>query len=205
MMSTASPNASTAPATFPQSRSAARASIYIRDLAGVILLFVLAMIAGIVANRFSAQPIALLYQSPEQRLAGDVKLTAELTNLVNAPPFQASDLQTIELAEFHTTVDGKSALILDARSAPFYALGHVPGALNLARDDFAHDYQVLAKKLATYRDQPVVVYCSGGECHDSKLVASALLSLGFTNVKVFTGGWEEWSQANLPAVKGAMP
>ncbi len=75
MMSTASPNASTAPATFPQSRSAARASIYIRDFAGVILLFVLAMIAGVVANRFSAQPIALLYQSPEQRLAGDVKLS----------------------------------------------------------------------------------------------------------------------------------
>ncbi len=84
-------------------------------------------------------------------------------------------------------------------------MGHVPGALNLARDDFAHDYQVLAKKLETYRDQPVVVYCSGGECHDSKLVASALLSLGFTNVKVFTGGWEEWSQANLPAVKGPIP
>lgn len=205
MVSTASPNASIAPATFPQSRNTSRASTYLRDLGGVILLFVLAMIAGVVANRFRAQPIALRYQSPEQRLASDVKLTAELTNLVNAPPFQASDLQTIELAEFRTIVEGKSALLLDARSAPFYALGHVPGALNLARDDFAHDYQVLAKQLAAYRDQPVVVYCSGGECHDSKLVASALLSLGFTNVKVFTGGWEEWSQANLPATKGATP
>jgi rhodanese-related sulfurtransferase len=204
-MSSASPNASAAPAAFKHSRTAVGASIYFRDLGGVILLFVIATIAGVVANRFSAQPISLLYQSPEQRLAGDVKLTAVLTNLVNNSPFQASDLQTIELAEFRKIVDGKSALILDARSAPFYALGHVPGSLNLARDDFAHDYQVLAKTLKAYRDQPVVVYCSGGECHDSKLVSSALLSLGFTNVKVFTGGWEEWSQANLPATKGATP
>jgi rhodanese-related sulfurtransferase len=47
------------------------------------------------------------------------------------------------------------------------------------------------------------VYCSGGDCHDSRLVANALLSLGFSNVSVFTGGWVAWSEAKLPVSTGS--
>ena len=43
--------------------------------------------------------------------------------------------------------------------------------------------------LKAAHDKPIIVYCSGGDCHDSRLVANALLSLGFGNVSVFTGGW----------------
>ena len=49
----------------------------------------------------------------------------------------------------------------------------------------------------------IIVYCSGGDCHDSRLVANALLSLGFSNVSVFTGGWDAWSAAGLPASTGS--
>ncbi len=195
-MSTTSPNMSVAPARdLTRHETARTTSVLLRDLGGVVLVGLLAVAAGQILNRFHSPHLPLVYRSPEQRLA------AELTTLVNAPPFQPSDLQTLELGEFKPIVNGGSALILDARSAPFYAMGHVPGALNLARDDFAHDYQALSKKLDASHDRPVIVYCSGGECHDSKLVASALLSLGFSNVRVFTGGWEEWSQANLPVAK----
>jgi hypothetical protein len=37
----------------------------------------------------------------------------------------------------------------------------------------------------------------------SRLVANALLSLGFSNVRVFMGGWEEWSKARLPKSTGS--
>ena len=74
----------------------------------------------------------------------------------------------------------------------------MPGALNLARDDFAHDYRRPGRRAAERHDKPIIVYCSGGDCHDSRLVANALLTLGFGNVSVFTGGWEAWSGAGLP-------
>ncbi len=195
-MSTTSSNPSAESARgFVQGRAEPATPVYLRDLGRVVLVALLALAAGQILNRFHSHPLPVVYQSPEQRLA------AELTKLVDAPPFQASDLQTLELPEFRTIFDGKSAVIVDARSAPFYELGHIPGALNLARDDFAHDYQAFSKKLEAGRDRPIVVYCSGGACHDSKLVASALLSLGFSNVRVFKGGWEEWTQADLPVAK----
>jgi rhodanese-related sulfurtransferase len=148
-------------------------------------------------NRFSAAPLLpIVYQTPEQRF------DAELTTLISAPPFKIAPAATIGLDKFRAAVDSKSALILDARPSVFFEKGHVPNAINLARDDFAHDYRRLTGVLEANRDKPIIVYCSGGECHDSKLVANALLSLGFSDVTVFTGGWDAWSAAGLPAATG---
>ena len=168
------------------------ALMFVRDLGGVAAIFAISMLASAALNRVSGRPMALIYQSPEQRLS------AELSRLVDTPPIYPSEVPTIELAEFRKQVENASALILDARSASFYEQAHVPGALNLARDEFAHDYQALKDRLDTFRDKPIVVYCTGGSCRDSRLVAAALISLGFSDVKVFAGGWDEWTQAGLP-------
>ncbi len=171
----------------------------LRDLATVAMLAVAALAAGLMLNRLSSKPLPLVYMTPEQRL------NAELTTLVTDPPFKVDPPATLGLEEFRTAFDAKSALILDARPSVFFEQGHVPGALNLARDDFAHDYGRLSPVLKAAGDRPIIVYCSGGECHDSRLVANALLTLGFGNVSIFTGGWDAWSAAGLPASKGSAP
>jgi rhodanese-related sulfurtransferase len=148
-------------------------------------------------NRLSAHPLPIVYQTPEQRF------DTELTTLVSAPPFKIAPAATVRLPEFRSDVESKHALILDARPSVFFEQGHVPGALNLARDDFARDYRRLSPALKATTDKPIIVYCSGGECHDSRLVANALLTLGFSDVRVFTGGWEEWQAAGLPTATGA--
>lgn len=180
----------------PQARNIARRVAL--DLGAVFLAGIISLTAGLMINRFSARPVPLVYQTPEQRF------DAELTSLVTARPFALAPATTIGLAEFRLAVENKSALILDARPAPFFTQGHVPGALNLAREDFAHDYRRLSGVLKAAGDKPIIVYCSGGACHDSRLVANALLTLGFSNVKVFTGGWEAWSAARLPVSTGAV-
>ena len=171
----------------------------IRDLGGVTILAIVALAAGLLVNRFLPAPLPVVYQTPEDRF------DAELTTLVSAPPFKIAPAATVGLDEFRSAIAGKSALILDARPSVFFENGHVPGALNLARDDFAHDYRRLTGVLQANHDKPIIVYCSGGECHDSRLVANALLSLGFSNVTVFTGGWDAWSAAGLPVAKGSAP
>ena len=171
--------------------------LILRDFLLVTLLALASLAAGLAINRFSPQPLPIVYQTPEQRF------DAELTTLVTAPPFKIAPAATITLPEFQTTVEAKGALILDARPSVFFEQGHVPGALNLARDNFAGDYRRLSLVLRAAVDKPIVVYCSGGDCHDSRLVANALLTLGFNKVRVFTGGWEAWSAAGLPASTGA--
>ena len=193
--STVTSTAASYPARLPRAKSLL--SQILRDFIGVVLLAVAALAAGLLMNRFSSAPLPIVYQTPEQRF------DAELTTLVSAAPFKIAPAATIGLDKFRSAVDSKSALILDARPSVFFGNGHVPGAINLARDNFAPDYRRLTGVLEANRDKPIIVYCSGGECHDSKLVANALLSLGFSNVTVFTGGWDAWSAAGLPASTGA--
>jgi rhodanese-related sulfurtransferase len=170
--------------------------LYARDFTGVLGLALASLVAGLVINRFRSEPLPLVYQSPEQRF------DAELTTLIVSPPFKIAPAVTVGLDEFRSAVDSKSALIFDARPSSFFEQGHVPGASNLARDDFAHDYRRLDSVLKAAQDRPIIVYCAGGDCHDSRLVANALLTLGYSNVSVFTGGWQEWSAARLPVSTG---
>jgi rhodanese-related sulfurtransferase len=172
---------------------------YVRDLAGVFCLAMVSLAAGMVINRFRSSPLPVMYQSPEQRF------DAELTTLIVSPPFKAAPAATVGLEQFRTALAAKNTLIFDARPSSFFAQGHVPGALNLARDDFAHDYRQLGSVLKEAQDKPIIVYCGGGDCHDSRLVANALLTLGYGDVSVFTGGWQEWSAEKLPVATGNGP
>jgi rhodanese-related sulfurtransferase len=179
----------------PQTRSLIWSIV--RDFIAVATLGLVSLAAGLVTNRLYRAPLPLIYQTPEQRF------DAELTTLVTSPPFEIPPAATVGLAEFRSAVETGSAIILDARPNVFFEQGHVPGARNLERDDFARDYRRLAPLLQARDGKPILVYCSGGDCHDSRLVANALLTLGFTNVGVFTGGWEAWSAAKLPTSTGS--
>lgn len=178
------------PATAPVKRP------YLRDFIGVIALAIVSMAIGLLINRFRGAPMSLGYQPPQQRLA------AELTRLIKAPLVPDTQVETVELDAIRTAVEKHSALVLDARDEVFYRRNHIPGALSLPRDDFGRAYQRLSPALEKSRDKPIIVYCSGGECHDSRLVARALLSLGFSPVRVFTGGWTDWKAAHLPREHG---
>ena len=53
----------------------------------------------------------------------------------------------------------------------------------------------LQRKLADStlpKDAPVVVYCAGTHCPSSREAAEAMTSLGYTNVRAFEGGLQDW-------------
>jgi rhodanese-related sulfurtransferase len=164
-----------------------------RDFLGVIGLALIAMICGLAVNRYGSHPIPLVYVSPDQQLQND------LNQLVNGPtPFDSFPVDTISLDQFRADVEDKNVTIFDARAATYFDQGHVPGAMNLSRQDFARDYMRMRPMLETLKDKPIVVYCAGGACHDSKMVAQALTALGFTQVQIYPGGWDGWTAAGLP-------
>jgi rhodanese-related sulfurtransferase len=43
-------------------------------------------------------------------------------------------------------------------------------------------------------DAPVVVYCAGTHCPSSREAAEAMTSLGYTNVRAFEGGLQDWKE-----------
>ena len=57
----------------------------------------------------------------------------------------------------------------------------------------------------TPQSAPVVIYCSGGECEDSHMLAEKLYKVGFDNVLVYKDGYPDWVKRGLTVAKGETP
>jgi len=113
--------------------------------------------------------------------------------------FQAGEgqgIRMITLGEAEDLWRTGQAVLWDARAAEIYGRGHVPGARN-APAAGAKD-ALPAAVLETPRDRTCLVYCEGGGCLSSLALSRRLHDAGFRDVRVFAGGWEEWTAAGLP-------
>lgn len=76
-------------------------------------------------------------------------------------------------------------LILDVRTEEEFAEAHIEGAILIP------DYEIAqkAESILTNKNQLILVYCRSGR--RSKIAASELAAMGYTNIKEF-GGIIDW-------------
>jgi len=101
------------------------------------------------------------------------------------------------------------ALFLDARRTSVYEQGHIAGARPFSVWESDVDDKV--RKLFDERGepaqqaQPIVVYCSGGDCEDSHMLAQKLWGIQFNNVYVYKDGYPDWVAHRGAAHTGSNP
>lgn len=88
----------------------------------------------------------------------------------------------------------RGALFLDARRSKDFAEGHVSGARSFPVWEAAIVKERVEALVAEGRDQalPVVLYCTGGDCEDSHMLAQTLFGAGFENLLVYRDGFPDW-------------
>jgi rhodanese-related sulfurtransferase len=87
----------------------------------------------------------------------------------------------------------RGVLPLDARRTKDYEQGHIALARSFPVWESDIDARVTAL-VGEGRDGaiPVVLYCSGGDCEDSHMLAQKLFGAGFNNLLVYRDGWPDW-------------
>ena len=100
--------------------------------------------------------------------------------------------------ELHAAIETRSVTVVDALPAGYYAQQHLPGAVNLVEDDVA----VRAAGLLPDKDVPIVTYCSNTACPNSEAVARRLVALGYTDVRKYREGIQDWVDAGLRTEAG---
>jgi rhodanese-related sulfurtransferase len=86
-------------------------------------------------------------------------------------------------------------VVLDVRSPEDYAMGHVPGAVNLPHR------RIVERNLAQFdSDVLFVVYCNGPHCNGADRAAARLARLG-KKVKKMIGGIEGWKDEGFEFAK----
>jgi len=113
-------------------------------------------------------------------------------------PAAIANMEMISLARAKELFESNNALFIDARHEFDYHEGHIRGAVNVALKKFDTHR---ARLIKISKDKLLIVYCDGAECNSSIELAVKLMESGFTNVKVFFGGWQEWISAKLPIEK----
>lgn len=106
--------------------------------------------------------------------------------------------QTITRDELKAGLDAGTITVVDALPESYYDQQHIPAALNLVSDDVT----ARAAEVLPDRDAAIVTYCSNTACANSGQVANALANLGYTNVRKYAEGIQDWVEAGLPTETG---
>jgi rhodanese-related sulfurtransferase len=75
----------------------------------------------------------------------------------------------------------------------------IPGSRRVPLDHVGRE----AAATGLAKDTPIVVYCSGPACPQSRAAAEKLLTLGFTDVRAFEGGLQAWAESGRPVERAA--
>ncbi len=89
---------------------------------------------------------------------------------------------------------GTALKLVEALPEKYYRDGHLPGAIALDHDEIptAAETRLPDKKAF------IVVYCASAACQNSRMAATALANLGYSNVAEYVEGKQDWVAAGLP-------
>ena len=97
---------------------------------------------------------------------------------------------------------GEDFVLIDALAPMIYAHSHLPGAINMPPN--AVEPIRCAKRMPKL-DTEIVVYCSNSSCEESVVTEQRLRELGYTNVRHYAGGKDEWKKLGLPLERAGRP
>ncbi len=109
------------------------------------------------------------------------------------------EVTSISLEQFFTLQQSDKAMIFDARPGFFYGLGHIPGAINLPKNNCEEAIHARESEIKAALDsgKTIVVYCSSFTCPDARAVAHYISGFGYP-ASIFSGGWDAWKNAGMP-------
>jgi rhodanese-related sulfurtransferase len=101
--------------------------------------------------------------------------------------------------ELQAAIANGDVTVVDALPASYFEEEHLPGAVNLFVDEAADR----AAEVLPDKDADIVAYCSNASCQNSEGVARTLTRLGYTQVRKYRDGIQDWVEAGLPTESGA--
>ena len=83
--------------------------------------------------------------------------------------------------------------LVEALPEKYFRDWHLPGAIHVPHTEVRER----APELLADKSAEIVVYCASATCQNSHMAARTLVQMGYSNVAVFPGGKQDWSDAGL--------
>ncbi|MBN1300296.1 MAG: rhodanese-like domain-containing protein [Melioribacteraceae bacterium] len=124
----------------------------------------------------------------------EIKIEFE-ENISKGSDNNSNVIKAIALEEAVRIFNNEHAVFIDARDQWDYAEGHIAGAINIP--EFSFDYKS-PEVISLNKDATYIVYCDGDDCDVSKRLTMQLQRMGFKEVYVYFGGYNEWQDNGYP-------
>ena len=105
---------------------------------------------------------------------------------------------TITRDELQAAIENGDVIVVETLGPQYYDDAHLPGAINIPYTETAR----LAPALLPDKAAAIVTYCSNTACRNSEIVASQLRAMGYSDVRKYAEGKEDWREAGLPLESG---
>jgi len=107
--------------------------------------------------------------------------------------------KTIERDELERAIDAGEVTVVETLRNEHFEQGHLPGAIHIHFEAVGEQ----APELLPDKDAAIVTYCSNTACRNSGVAAAKLEAMGYTNVRKYAEGKEDWQAAGLTLEAGA--
>jgi rhodanese-related sulfurtransferase len=124
--------------------------------------------------------------------------TASAPDIQHATLARPGRTPEVSTAELRRILAERSATVFDARPFMEFAVGHIPGAVNLSAKPgqpmslYVSDVAEIGRVLNGDRAAPIVLYCNGPFCGKSNRLAEELLEAGYRDVRRYQLGAPVW-------------
>jgi hydroxyacylglutathione hydrolase len=104
----------------------------------------------------------------------------------------SGQLVTAQMADLQEVIHNETGDMIDLRGAAEYNTGHISGAKHVFVGTLLQNLDEIPK------NRPVIIHCQGGD--RSAIAYSLLVKNGYSNVRNFSGGINEWVKEQQPLV-----
>lgn len=167
----------------------------------VIIIFIISLTAGLIVNAVGPKGIALV-RDDSKRFAIDS--TAGVSVNQRGKLDKQGFYQPVNIpVETAKKLFDEKAVFIDGREPNEFEQGHIQGALNIPYKDFKEknvdEKQLVLKDFK--KDQLIVSYCGSDSCEISIDNAYEMAKAGYSDVKIYLGGFKEWNKMGYPIQK----
>ncbi len=157
----------------------------------ILVILSISVFLAVLFNYFNPKGITWFPQ-PET-FADDSLLTKSTESSSDEISSSDDEFKSVSYQQVKAKLNDPEVVLIDARPVEEYEENRIGNAMScFPYLDEAEFMQIILEQIP--RDKIYIIYCHGGNCDLSHMVAERMKAFEFTDIFIYTAGWEEWSK-----------
>jgi rhodanese-related sulfurtransferase len=159
------------------------------NIRNVLVILLISIFLAVVFNYFNPKGITW-FPEPE-KFVSDSLLTKNTTQSLES--YNDNEFLSVNYKQVLSKLDDPEVIFIDARPVEEFEENRIGNAIScFPYIDEGEFMRIIFEEIP--RDKIYIIYCHGGNCDLSHMVAERMKAFDFQDIFIYTAGWEEWSR-----------